>query len=407
MLAFATLLGLASVVSSATMPFSTVDVAAYVFDPWTTSPLYAHHGPNWTEWELVKAAKPRFPGHLQPHVPLWGEIDTALPATWDLLNENALAHGVNVYLWDFYWWQTAPVSPLLMRGLEEGFFQAASSSKMKWAVMWANQDWSDDLFPARRDRPLQTMYPGVMDAPTFAAMTQYWIEHYFTRANYYYVPSGGSSANASERCALVNVYLLNNLVDGLGGIADAAAAIAGFRARALLAGVPCIHLQAQGVGVRPWGASISTNLQALGVDSVTDYCWQHYETMPDFPLTAYAPYASAAMAQYDALQAQVAPVHYFPTFAVAWDPSPRALGTDAFTLGAYPFTPVLQPTVPEIRAALEVAGAYASSHCRGAWCMLAVYAYTEFSEGGTLWPTVADGYGRLQAVQAVFGNRTV
>ena len=35
-----------------------------------------------------------------------------------------------------------------------------------------------------------------------------------------------------------------------------------------------------------------------------------------------------------------------------------------------------------------------------------VYAYTEFSEGGSLFPTVADGYGRLQAFQAVFGNRS-
>ena len=29
-------------------------------------------GKGWTEWELVKAAKPRFPGHQQPKVPLWG-----------------------------------------------------------------------------------------------------------------------------------------------------------------------------------------------------------------------------------------------------------------------------------------------------------------------------------------------
>lgn len=33
------------------------------------------HGKGWTEWELVKAAKPRFDGHQQPKVPLWGYED--------------------------------------------------------------------------------------------------------------------------------------------------------------------------------------------------------------------------------------------------------------------------------------------------------------------------------------------
>ena len=30
----------------------------------------ARMGPGWTEWELLKSARPRFPGHQQPKVPL-------------------------------------------------------------------------------------------------------------------------------------------------------------------------------------------------------------------------------------------------------------------------------------------------------------------------------------------------
>ncbi|MCX7006688.1 MAG: glycoside hydrolase family 99-like domain-containing protein [Kiritimatiellaeota bacterium] len=37
-------------------------------------------GLTWSEWELVKAAKPRFPGHHQPNVPLWGYVDESDPA---------------------------------------------------------------------------------------------------------------------------------------------------------------------------------------------------------------------------------------------------------------------------------------------------------------------------------------
>lgn len=37
------------------------------------------HGVNWMEWELVKRAEPRFDGHMQPKVPLWGYEDESDP----------------------------------------------------------------------------------------------------------------------------------------------------------------------------------------------------------------------------------------------------------------------------------------------------------------------------------------
>jgi hypothetical protein len=37
-------------------------------------------GKDWSEWDLVRHAKPRFPGHQQPHVPLWGYQDESDPA---------------------------------------------------------------------------------------------------------------------------------------------------------------------------------------------------------------------------------------------------------------------------------------------------------------------------------------
>jgi len=34
---------------------------------------------GWCEWELLKAAKPRFPGHYQPLQPTWGCFDESDP----------------------------------------------------------------------------------------------------------------------------------------------------------------------------------------------------------------------------------------------------------------------------------------------------------------------------------------
>lgn len=88
---------LSAAAARAAVPLTSIDVAAFVYDPWTPEDtIFGQHGTNWTEWELVRRAAPRFPGHLQPKVPLWGEIDTGLPETWSMLNAEALGHGVNV-----------------------------------------------------------------------------------------------------------------------------------------------------------------------------------------------------------------------------------------------------------------------------------------------------------------------
>ena len=52
-------------------------------------------GKGWSEWELVKAAKPRFPGHHQPNIPLWGYTDESDPAVMAKKIAAAADHGVN------------------------------------------------------------------------------------------------------------------------------------------------------------------------------------------------------------------------------------------------------------------------------------------------------------------------
>jgi hypothetical protein len=58
-----------------------VTVASYYFGNYHPGdPRNARNkGKDWSEWELVKAARPRFPGHQQPKVPLWGYGDESDP----------------------------------------------------------------------------------------------------------------------------------------------------------------------------------------------------------------------------------------------------------------------------------------------------------------------------------------
>jgi hypothetical protein len=269
---------------------SFVDVGAFVYDCWTRDDaVWGHHGANWSEWNLVKAATPRFAGHLQPKVPLWGYLDTGLPASWDILTPAAVEHGVTVFMWDFYWFANMS-SPVLANGLNKGFLKSSTRNQAKFAIMWANQDW-EDIQPAKRDSPRFTQFIGALDAPTFKAMTDYWIANYLTLPNYYRVPDLRTTS-PDRVCALINIYMIDTLVDGLGGLDQTASAVADFRARAAAAGVPCIHLQAEGFSLHNVGRkSVPDVIAALGINSVTDYCWQHYLGMSGFPLVRPHPVA--------------------------------------------------------------------------------------------------------------------
>ena len=182
--------------------------------------------------------------------------------------------------------------------------------------------------------------------------------------------------------------------------------MADFRARAAAAGHACVHVQAIGLGARHLPPPFAASLAAVGVDSVTEYCPQHHFAMTTFPLVDYASYSANYIQSYGAMAEIVAPIPYVPNFGVAWDPSPRSVQTDDYDGWGYPSTPVLQPTLPEFRDAVAAAAAAVAARCTDAWCMLSVYAYTEFSEGGSLWPTIEDGTGRLDSFTAVFGNRS-
>lgn len=58
------------------------------------------HREGWTKWNLVKAATPRFPGHQQPKVPLWGYEDEADPRVSEQQIAAAADRGITAFIYD-------------------------------------------------------------------------------------------------------------------------------------------------------------------------------------------------------------------------------------------------------------------------------------------------------------------
>jgi len=373
---------------------SKIEVAAYYFpnyhrdvrnDKW--------HGNGWTEWELVKRAEPRFPGHAQPKLPAWGFEDEADPKVMARKIDAAADHGLSAFIFDWYWYEDGPY---LQRALEEGFLQTHNADRLKFALMWANHDWLD-IHPLSRALQPALLASGRVTEQAFREATDHMIEKYFCHPSYWRVGGG----------LYFSVYELMNLVEGLGGIAATRRLLDDFRERVRGAGLGELHLNAVvwGVQILPGEKEIKNPnemLDALGFDSVTSYVWLHHVGLDTFPVTDYAVWREQALRKAESLAAEFK-LPYFPNVTMGWDTSPRTIQSDIYEPIGYQYMATVGRNTPEaFEIALRQTKAALERNARGPR-MMTINAWNEWTEGSYLEPDLVNGTGYLEAIKRVFG----
>lgn len=353
--------------ASAQTPQSHIDVATYYFPGYHADPrIDARKGKGWTEWDLIRAAKPRFEGHAQPKVPAWGYEDESDPRAMAKKIAAAADHGLDAFIFDWYWYEDAPY---LNRALDNGFLKAPNRKRMKFALMWANHDWLDCM-PATEGKPLPLIYHGGVDAKVLGHVEDQAIR-YFKQPNYWRV----------DGKPYFSIYEVMTLVQGFGGIEKTRQQLDAFRAKAKAAGLPGIHLNAVG-----WGPLSPDIVTKLGFDSVTDYTWAHHLSPEPYPS-----WALKSEAQWPGLQAKW-PVPYFPNVSVGWDNTPR------FSW----LTNVTGSTPVEFESALRQAKTFLDARTTGPKA-ITINSWNEWTEGSYLEPDMTNGLGHLEAIRRVFG----
>jgi hypothetical protein len=353
------------------------------------------HGPGWNEWELVKRAEPRFPGHRQPHVPEWGFEDESDPAAMAKKIDAAADHGVDAWIFDWYWYDDGP---FLERSLDRGFMAAPNNARIKFGLMWANHDWVD-IHPIGLStvRQPKLLYGGTVTRKTFDTVVEHVIADYFRHPSYWLI----------DGCPYFSIYELMKLREGLGGIEATRDALAHFRARVKAAGFPDLHLNAV-----VWSASLLPGetmvkdpnelLSFLGFNSITSYVWVHHNVLREFPATDYNMARDRYLAYWEEAERGFT-LPYHPNVTMGWDSSVRTIQSDRFLNAGYPFTPVLQDNTPaRLRDALAITKARLAARPE-ADRILTINAWNEWTESSYLEPDTVHGMGYLEAIRAVFG----
>lgn len=369
------------------------ELAAYYFPGYHGDPaIEKWHGKGWTEWELVKAATPRFPGHKQPKVPVWEYEDESNPTKMGKKIQTAVDHGINTFIFDWYWHNEGP---FLQNALEQGFLNAPNCNELSFALMWANHDWVD-IHPAVRNQPYNTLRYGKVNNEVFSRAIEHIINTYFFRENYWRVDGG----------LYFSIYELDKLIDSFGSLTDTRKALDDFRNRTMNAGLGEIHLNAVvwSETILPGEkaiANVDDVLDVLGFDSATSYVWMHHNEMNSFPAMDYAEFRDISIRDWEKFKSD-RKIPYFPNVSVGWDSSPRTIQSDKFDKLGYPYISVLENNSPkEFQVALEAAKQFLDSN-DSQQNILTINAWNEWTEGSYLEPDTEYGLGYLEAIRSVF-----
>jgi hypothetical protein len=211
---------------------NSITVASYYFDNYHPGDArnVKNKGEGWSEWELVKAARPRFPGHQQPKVPGWGYVDESDPRVMEKKIAAAADHGIDAFIFDWYYYDDGP---FLERPIDIGFLKAKNNQRLKFALMWANHDWQE-IQPYKRGAPPKLLFPGKVTPATFEKIGDHVIKDYFVHPSYWRI----------DGRPYFSFYGLSKLLENFGSVEATRAALDQFRARARAAGLPGLHLNA-------------------------------------------------------------------------------------------------------------------------------------------------------------------
>jgi len=352
------------------------DVAAYI---WPSCHHDARLGdilwPDGTgEWEVIKKGNPRFEGHYQPKVPLWGYEPDDDPKVMERWIDAATEHGVNVFIFDWYWFDEGP---FLESSLNNGFLKAKNNEKMKFYVMWANHDvshsyWNVHKYPGNRT----LLWDGAVDMKNFKIIVARVIKQYFSKPNYYKI----------DGKPVFSLFSMSNFLEGLGGLEQAAEAIDYFRAETKKAGFPGLHLQQIVFG--PPGKEMQKKMAALRADSFTMYNWggPHPED--------YIKWGVQAMERRKKCDETLS-IPFFPNASIGWDDSPRFPNQQKKSIVH------LNKSPQAFGSFLQKTKEYCDQHPEQPKLMT-IFSWNEWIEGGYLLPDMKYGFGHLEAVKKVF-----
>ena len=291
------------------------DVAAYIWPAYSSDDRARIFWPNGMgEWESVLSAKSKFKGHTWPRKPLWGYVNEADPYVMEMEINAAADYGVNVFIYDWYWYDQ---EPFLENCLNSGYLKARNRDRIHFYLMWANHDAVTTWDKRISDEGDKVVWSGLQNRSEFEKICMRLITNYFVRPEYYKI----------DNKPVFMIYEADSFIKGIGGLEEAADALQWFRKQVVASGFDGLHLQAtlrKGQEENITGIPGDSQevqkyiLDALGFDSLTHYQFCHFTPVN----RDYREILVDVRQEWKRISEEYT-MPYFPHISVGWDNNPR------------------------------------------------------------------------------------
>ncbi|MDX9881457.1 MAG: glycoside hydrolase family 99-like domain-containing protein [Prolixibacteraceae bacterium] len=362
------------------------NLAAYVWPSCHDEQLA--HEKLWSEgigeWEIIQKGDSRFEGHYQPRIPLWGYKMDNDPKAWEQKIDAATDHGVNIFIFDWYWYNN---KPFLEEAIDNGFLGARNNDKMNFYLMWANHDVPGNMWNHYRYKTDSLIWHGKVDWDNYKIIVDRIIKQYFKQPNYFKINNE----------PVFSIYSLPNLIKSFDDLEGTSKALNYFREEVKKAGFSGMHIQLIGRGRNgnpylPAGKyieekSINEIVSLLGINSITTYNWMMCSGINE----DYIKWGENAMSLQNKWDS-ILTIPYFPNVTIGWDNTPRYPEKGIESVVHYNNSP------ESFTAYLLKAKEYVDNRPEQTKLII-INAWNEWVEGSYLEPDMKWGYGYLEAVK--------
>ena len=368
------------------------DIAAYIWPSYTgDEPRTRMFWPDGIgEWQTVRLAGPKFEGHLWPRKPVWGYVNEADATVMEMQIDQATKHGVNVFIYDWYWYDGRP---FLENCLNDGFLKAKNNNKMKFFLMWANHNvthlWDRRISNIDGNHIWEAHVP----QKEFEIVVKRMIEKYFVLSNYYTI---------DEKPVLM-IYDLEIFLKGFTTLEEAIAGVNWVQAEAIKNSLKGVHFQMCRWDSRSFEVNFEGKiiqlpfgeiLTALGFESFTHYQFVHFQDMH----RDFEDIVTDVVKNWQTYKNE-STLPYFPHVSVGWDTTPRYLEYDS--VDPVKRAVVKNNTPENVEKALRAAKEYVDQHPNQP-PLITINSWNEWTETSYLQPDDLYGYGYLEAIERVF-----
>ena len=337
-------------------PAPKVAAGDYIPEPQPAATHYevgSYYFPGWhsmSRWHPIRTYPER--------KPVLGWYDESNPEVADWQIKWAAEHGIRFFLVDWYWHQG---NRHLEHWLHEAFGKARFRKYMQWCVMWANHN-----------------QPGSHSEEDWRAVTQYWLDHYFSDPQYYRI---------DDRPA-VFIWSPDNIRRDLGGSENAAKLYAMSQEMARAAGYKGIYFAAMFGHHNEHGSAMLADEGYRGTTSYHGFGPLISQLGRRFPFAAVVEYSPTLWRE--ETERNAGRMDYFPVVDTGWASEPWH-GPGAMTITGR--TPeLLGKLCAEARRFVDARGS--NRIVLGPW--------NEWGEGSYIEPYTEYGFDDLAAIRKAF-----